>query len=244
MNLTPREQADVEAALGLAVAPVEPSAGLKASIMAKLAETPQLPAIPTNGGSLPAEAAEAAEAEVADESSSGAQIVNLQNSRPGSAQHRAQARWFTRPVTVLVAAAAAVLLFVGGTVVGTQFSAPNPVDTEAQSLAVLTGASDLQRATTEVSGGGEATLVWSLDQRKSAILVNDLPSLPGDKTYQLWYIGEGGAIPAGTFASSASATSWRVLDGQMSAGDTVGVTVEPTGGSEQPTTEPILKISS
>ena len=42
MSLTPREYADVEAALGLAVEPVEPSAGLKASLMAKIAETPQL----------------------------------------------------------------------------------------------------------------------------------------------------------------------------------------------------------
>lgn len=227
MSLTPRERADVEAALGLAVAPVEPSAALKVSIMSKIAETPQLPAFEG----------------IAD----AAGVVDAPNAdKPvaGSAERRAEARWFSRSVRVLVAAAAAALLFVGGTVVGAQFSTPNLADTEAQSLAVLTGASDLQRATAQISGGGEATLVWSLDQRKSAILVRDLPRLPRDKTYQLWYIGEDGPIDAGTFESSAAATSWRVLDGQMSAGDTVGVTVEPVGGSEQPTTDPILKISS
>ncbi len=227
MNLTPRERADVEAALGLAVAPVEPSVALKVSIMSKIAETPQLPAFEGI-----ADAAGVVDAPNADKSVA------------GSAERRAETRWFSRPVTVLVAAAAAALLFVGGTVVGAQFSTPNLADTEAQSLAVLTGASDLQRATAQISGGGEATLVWSLDQRKSAILVRDLPRLPRDKTYQLWYIGEDGPIDAGTFESSATATSWRVLDGQMSAGDTVGVTVEPVGGSEQPTTDPILKISS
>lgn len=239
MNLTPREQADVEAALGLAVVPVEPSAGLKASIMAKLAETPQLPAV-----ELVAVAPDVETARAVESAPSAETAPSATQSVPSSAQHRAQTRWFARPASVLVAAAAAVLLFVGGTFVGTQLTATNPIDAEAQSLAVLTAASDLQRATAPISGGGDATLVWSLDQRKSAILVNDLPSLPGDKTYQLWYIGEGGAIPAGTFATSASATSWRVLDGQMSAGDTVGVTVEPMGGSEQPTTDPILKISS
>ena len=109
---------------------------------------------------------------------------------------------------------------------------------------MLTSAGDLQRASAEVAGGGEATLIWSLDQRKSAILVNGLPALSSGKTYQLWYIGGDGAIPAGTFEPTASATSWRVLDGAMSAGDTVGVTVEPKGGSSQPTTDPIVKLAS
>ena len=38
--------------------------------------------------------------------------------------------------------------------------------------------------------------------------------------------------------------SLRVLDGDMKAGDTVGVTVEPSGGSKTPTTTPIVAIAS
>lgn len=136
----------------------------------------------------------------------------------------------------------------GGAVVGGQFTNVGTVDAEAQSLAALSVAPDLRRASAVVAGGGEATLIWSLDQRKSAILVNDLPSLDAGKTYQLWYIGESGPISAGTFESHSSATSWRVLDGAMSAGETVGVTVgvtvEPAGGSEQPTTDPIVALAS
>lgn len=224
MNLTPREQADVEAVLGFAAEPVAPSPDLKASLMAKIAQTPQLPAIEPDAELVTAVPAVA--------------IFR------GRAEQRAQARWFSRPTTILVAAAAAVLLFVGGTVVGLQFSGTNTVATEAQSLAVLTAAGDLQRASAEIAGGGKATLIWSLDQRKSAILVNGLPALSAGKTYQLWYIGGAGPIPAGTFESTASATSWRVLDGNMSAGDTVGVTVEPLGGSAKPTTDPIVKLAS
>lgn len=206
MNLTPREQAEVEAALGFGVEPVEPSPALKSNIMAKIAQTPQL---------------------------------------PPAAAHRAETRWFSRrPVSLLAAAAAAILLFVGGTVVGVQISDSRQLDAESQSLAALTAASDLQSAKAEVAGGGEATLLWSLNQRKSAILVNDLPPLPGSETYQLWYIGDDGPIPAGTFESKVSATTWRVLDGAMSAGDTVGVTIEPAGGSSAPTTDPIVAIPS
>lgn len=242
MNLTPREQAEVEAAIGLAVEPVRPSAELKENIMAKIAVTPQLPALSDDDASADATARLASEPHQApttpapDAPTSGAQA--------GPAEQRARARWFTRPAGMLVAAAAAVLLFMGGTVVGGQFTNSPSVDVEAQSLAVLTAADDLERASAPVEGGGEATLIWSLEQRKSAILVNDLPPLSAGKTYQLWYIGVDGPIPAGTFDSNTSATSWRVLDGAMSAGDTVGVTVEPTGGSDQPTTDPIVKLAS
>lgn len=247
MNLTPREQAEVEAALGLAAEPVEPSAALKESIMAKIAVTPQLPALSVD------EATVDTEGEAAPEWSPPAAVpvpVGVTPGGPvagapaGSTEQRARARWFTRPVGVLVAAAAAVLLFMGGTVVGGQLTNSPSVDVAAQSLAVLTAADDLERASAQVDGGGEATLIWSLEQRKSAILVNDLPPLAAGKTYQLWYIGGDGPIPAGTFESNVSATSWRVLDGLMSAGDTVGVTVEPAGGSDQPTTDPIVKLAS
>lgn len=231
MNLTPREKADVEAALGMVADPVKPSDGLKVSLMAKIAETPQFAPVSLEGGIPDAVPAVTVPAETALRAR-------------GVAEQRAQSRWFSRPVTVLAAAAAAVLLFVGGTVVGGLLNNSASIDAEAQSLATLTAAADLQRASTAIDGGGEATLVWSLEQRKSAILVQDLPPLPGGKTYQLWYIGESGAIPAGTFETTATATSWRVLDGQMSEGDAVGVTVEPAGGSEQPTTTPILKMES
>lgn len=217
MSLTPREQAEVEAALGLAVPPVAPSPELKASIMAKIAITPQLPALDETE-TVPA--------------------------RTGQAATRAQSRWFSRPINIFVAAAAAVILFAGGTLLGVGLTGNRTVDVEAQSLAALTSASDLQRASATVAGGGEATLIWSLDQKKSAILVADLPALSAGKTYQLWYIGGNGPVSAGTFESSASATTWRVLDGSMSAGDTVGVTVEPAGGSTKPTTDPIVAIAS
>lgn len=162
----------------------------------------------------------------------------------GPAAKRAQSRWFSKPITALVAAAAAVILFAGGTVLGVGISADNTAQSQANSLAVLSSASDLQRATASLASGGVATLIWSLDQRKSAILVDDLPTLSGGKTYQLWYIGGSGPISAGTFDAHAGSTTWRVLDGAMSPGDTVGITVEPSGGSPAPTTDPIVAIAS
>jgi len=53
-----------------------------------------------------------------------------------------------------------------------------------------------------------------------------------------------GAVSAGTFDSSGTGTVWRVLDGSITVGDLIGVTVEPKGGSTQPTTDPIVAIQS
>jgi anti-sigma-K factor RskA len=38
--------------------------------------------------------------------------------------------------------------------------------------------------------------------------------------------------------------SWCVLKGVMKDGATIGVTVEPTGGSAQPTTDPIIAMAT
>lgn len=218
------EMSGTAALLGLASPPVQPSADLKASLMARIATTPQLPR----------------------EGAADAAPVRAEATTPTAtpATAKANARWFTRPASILAAAAAAAALFVGGTVVG-QSIVRNDFDVaQATALAQLQTADDAQQVSVDVAGGGEATLIWSLEQRRSVVMVDDLQPLPEGKTYQLWYIGESGPVSAGTFEAADSGVSWRVLDGQMTGGDVVGVTVEPQGGSEQPTTDPIVAIES
>ncbi|MEV8212613.1 anti-sigma factor [Leifsonia sp. NPDC077715] len=230
---------DVAAQLALTVEPVQPRPELKAALFAKLAETPQLPAQDASAQDAPAQEAPEQEAPVQDALSVPAATA------PGPAERAAQRRWFQRPGLILGAAAAAVLLFIGGAFVGSSLSGTNSYTSQqASALAQINAASDVQRATAEVTGGGTATLVWSGELGKSALVANDLPALPGDKTYELWYIRDGQATPAGTMESEGTGSTWRVLSGEMSAGDTVGVTVEPRGGSTKPTTAPIVAISS
>ncbi|TFC37664.1 anti-sigma factor [Cryobacterium sp. TMT2-42-4] len=225
------ELSDTAVALGLAAAPVQPSAGLRASLMAKLAATPQLAPRPA-GQTAPATPAPRVPAPI-----QGATAA-------GSATERARLRWFQRPVGVLAAAAAAVALFAGGTFVGQSLESDQFEQDQAAGLVQITAAADIQRASATTADGQEATLVWSEESGLSALLVDDLPDLPSDRDYQLWYIGGSGAVPAGIFDSSGTGTVWRVLDGSLTAGDTIGVTVEPKGGSEQPTSDPILAIQS
>ncbi|MGD1073754.1 MAG: anti-sigma factor [Bryobacteraceae bacterium] len=71
-----------------------------------------------------------------------------------------------------------------------------------------------------------------------------LPSIAPNKTFELWVIpAKGNPVPAGTFHGEADATAVYVRPGPVQ-GDAaaVAVTVEPEGGSPQPTTTPFLVI--
>lgn len=239
------EFADVATQLGLAVEPVEPPPSLKAGIMAKLASTPQLPAAQADAEE-PVADVRSKPASIAESRTGPAESPTGPPATPaGPAESRARARWFSRPMTIVAAAAAALVLFVGGIFVGSVLSGHNSFEAQqAASLAQINAASDVQHATSPVQGGGTATLVWSGHEGKSALVTTGLPALPSDKTYELWYIRGNEATPAGTMVPSGSGATWRVLEGTMSAGDTVGVTVEPKGGSTKPTTQPIVAIQS
>jgi hypothetical protein len=248
-----RDFEDVAAQLGLAAEPVEPRPELKAALFAAIQNTPQLPAVgPERAVEAPQRVVPAAEPIAPAPPASaplagapeGAPIV-APVAAPGPAERAAQRRWFSRPVAIVAAAAAAAVLFVGGTVVGSSIVGHDSTQQQqASALAAINAAPDAQRATAAVSGGGTATLVWSPTLASSVLIASDLPTLPDDKTYELWYIRDGKATPAGTMDAAKTGSTWRVLDGQMRAGDTVGVTVEPAGGSRRPTTDPIVAIPS
>ena len=159
----------------------------------------------------------------------------------GRAESAARRRWFQRPGAIIGAAAAAVVL-IAGAIIGIGWAGPNGWGAQRE-MAAIAEAPDAQSQTLEVEGGGEVTLVSSADQGRSGVVVEGLPELGADQTYELWYIDDAGADSAGTFDVSGSET-WRVLDGSFTPGVAVGITVEPAGGSPQPTTEPIVVIAT
>ncbi|SKC50579.1 anti-sigma factor [Plantibacter cousiniae (nom. nud.)] len=233
------------AMLDLAAPPVQPSAALKNSLMAAIQNLPQLPAdapVEAPGAevrALPTAVPEVDETPVSTPTATPAPAAAT-TPVAGAAERKAASRWRRSAVGMVVGAAAAVGLIFGGVGLANTFGGGSLTQTVA--LAEINAASDVQRAKVSMDDA-TATLVWSGELGKSALLVDGLGSLPSDKVYELWYIGEGGPVSAGTF-SAANGTTWRVLDGAMSAGDKVGVTVEPQGGSKQPTTDPIMVIET
>ena len=218
------ELQDTAVILGLSVEPVTPPPALRASILEAVARTPQLPMDAAPATPTPADIQEAPAA-----------IAT-------AAERRAQARWFQRPALAVASIAAAVAIIAGGVGIVTDFGQPKPAPT-ASAIEQLTLASDKQTAEVEV-GDATATLLWSNELGLSALAMDGASEAPSGHVYQLWYIDEDGARDAGIMTASVDDGSWQLLDGEMHAGDAVGVTVEPTGGSKTPTTEPIVVIQS
>jgi anti-sigma-K factor RskA len=70
-------------------------------------------------------------------------------------------------------------------------------------------------------------------------VADDLPSVPEGQTCQIWVIK--GDVPesGGLFQPGGTETAAPITT-PIKKGDTIAVTVEPAGGSEQPTTDPVL----
>ena len=229
---------DTAVLIGLSTDSVAPPTDLRARLMAQIAETPQLAPLPASRATL--SAVPAASTQQQDASSEAIRTASLGTSRAAT---KAASRWYSRPASILVAAAAAVALFVGGNFLG--LSAANQSQQQAAAISAIVSASDSQKVQADVSGGGKATFVWSVGLAQSAVVIDKLPALADGKTYQLWYIDKASkATSAGTFSAAPSGTTVKVLSGAMTAGDTLGITVEPSGGSTRPTTAPIVAVPS
>ncbi|RZS55055.1 anti-sigma-K factor rskA [Microcella putealis] len=242
---------EVSGMLGAATAPVAPSAGLKQSLMAQVAATPQLPreqapAAPTEPTAAPSDAAAPSHA-AAHRAPTLAAVSATPAAAPapipmsGLASEKANARWFSRPASLVAAAAAAVALFFGGV-----FAADlvNPAANDQQVLAQVVAAPDATVASSEVAGGATASLVSSESLGVSVMVFDGLDELSSDEAYALWYITGDEIAPAGLFTVDGSGEVVQVLDGEFVAGTVVGVTVEPADGSPQPTSEPIVAIAT
>ncbi|MFF2371472.1 anti-sigma factor domain-containing protein [Agromyces sp. NPDC058110] len=227
---SPELQAEVDAfraiasGLGDAIEPVAPPASLKAGLFDRLDSAPQ-------ERRADAAASVAPDLQVSDAGPATAPVADL-------AAHRARRR-----MAIAWSSAAAVVLLVAGVFIGASWFGPNGWGAQRE-MASLTAASDAQQTTAQVTGGGEVTLVSSAEQGRSAILADGLDALGDEHTYELWYIDEAGAISAGTFDVAAAGETWRILEGDFAPGVAVGITVEPAGGSPQPTTEPVAVIQT
>ncbi|WP_432752116.1 anti-sigma factor domain-containing protein [Streptomyces sp. JL2001] len=104
--------------------------------------------------------------------------------------------------------------------------------------AVLT-APDARLHTARLTGGATAAVVVSRVEGRAAFTAQDLPALAAGKVYELWYAAPTGDLrPAGLLPATGRPSA-RVLAGPLANAVAVGVTVEPSGGSAQPTTEPL-----
>ena len=103
---------------------------------------------------------------------------------------------------------------------------------QAEQLAAIV--SDPAAQAVEVSGpAGTMRLVVSKAHDSSVLLADGMPAAPSGKDYELWYRVDGEMVPVGVFAPDDDGTVRQRLERVPE--DLVGVTLEPEGGSKEPT---------
>ena len=138
---------------------------------------------------------------------------------------------------LLVAAAAAVVL-VGGGIVVAQQPWEDSSQVEKPLAELVLSAPDARETTLEFKDGSRATVTHSDELGRSVIVTHDMAAPPAGKVFQLWYDQPGnGMVSAGVMPVQPDLT--YVLAGDASTATAVGITVEPEGGSPEPSGDPI-----
>jgi anti-sigma-K factor RskA len=156
----------------------------------------------------------------------------------------------TRLVTVAGALAAAAAIVLAVVLVNTQHQLSQARRQLGQAQAQLAAITAVQTATDakviveRTSVGGIVTVTSSASLRQLVLRTSGLPKLGPGKVYQLWLIGKAPnkIRSEGLLGPPHNGRTGPVLISGVLAGDTFGVTVEPAGGTIQPTLKPIVGI--
>ena len=92
---------------------------------------------------------------------------------------------------------------------------------------------DAERFTQELPNGATATVVRSAEVDRAVLVTEDMPAPPDGKVYQLWLQSPSqDMISAGLMPAGADTA---LLEGDANDAVGAGVSLEPAGGSDQPT---------
>ncbi|MDQ3863003.1 MAG: anti-sigma factor [Actinomycetota bacterium] len=81
--------------------------------------------------------------------------------------------------------------------------------------------------------------VASIGKNQVILVAENLPSVPEDRTCQIWVIKGEVPKPSGLFRPAGNMTAAPVTN-PITHADVIAVTIEPAGGSKKPTTDPVL----
>jgi anti-sigma-K factor RskA len=170
-----------------------------------------------------------------------ASIIQVEQLPPlGEVEARADAGTpVSRPAfgrrSLLALAAAAVIVAGAGGVAIDQYRDNNASQRTADRIAAVLAQPDARTVRGSLTGGGQVTMVASANQDAAVVVLRDLPSLPSRQTYQLWLIDSSKAAHSIGLAEGDTSDQTKVVAGGVTGKVAFGVTVEPKGGSQQPT---------
>jgi anti-sigma-K factor RskA len=214
--------ADTAVTLGLSLPTAAPPADLRARLLDAIDDLPQ-------------ESPDAPEAPAADERPAEPEAtVAAPVAMPAGAHQVPPRRRRRRPMVLLVTVAAAVAIFAGGSFVTRSLF---EVQTEYTNIQT---AADVQTAQAPIDGGGTVKVSWSASEHRTAVQLNGV-TVPEGKVLQLWSV-RGDTITSAGLYEPQQGQNYTLISGTPNAGEALAVSVEPDGGSAQPTTDPIVAV--
>ncbi|AQZ64510.1 unnamed protein product [[Actinomadura] parvosata subsp. kistnae] len=144
-----------------------------------------------------------------------------------------------RAMAALTAVAAAAAVALGVVALDARHDLSELTSRNEELVAVL-AAPDAKTMRRPVTTGGTGTVVISRDMGRMVFTSSGLPELPDSQGYELWLMGPGGPRPAGLLDRRQDGVSHPMLLAPLDRDGRVALTVEPAGGSERPTTTPIM----
>ena len=242
---------ETAALLGASLRPVDPPAAIRASLLETIAREPQTERVDQADGIAEEEAGDrdavggsnggSGSDGDSDGDSAGSEVLSL------DAHRRRRSAWRTG----LLRAAAAVVLLGVGIGVG-RWSVRGAVDEAMDSMASsmastqhyahLNQAQDVQRVTDTMPDGHVATLTWSRDMSMTALtLPAAMKESAGGRSLQVW-LKEGETTTSLGVYDPRDGAGFSFLDVMPKPGQQIVITMEPAGGSAQPTTLPLVTL--
>ena len=246
---------ETAALLGASLRPVGPPAAIRASLLETIAREPQTERVDQAdhtaekdagdrdavGGSNSGSGSDRDSNGDGDGDSVDSEVLSL------DAHRRRRSAWRAG----LLRAAAAVVLLGVGIGVG-RWSVRGAVDEAMDSMASsmastqhyahLNQAQDVQRVTDTMSDGHVATLTWSRDMSMTALtLPAAMKESASGRSLQVW-LKEGETTTSLGVYDPRDGAGFSFLDVMPKPGQQIVITMEPAGGSAQPTTPPLVTL--
>jgi len=165
-------------------------------------------------------------------------------SRPGN---RVAAR--RSPLLFALAAGFAALTVLGTATAAVLWQQLQDARDERSGTAAILAAADGQvlRATADLppelavpAGSGDVVAVASESSDAAVIVTSGLPDAPDGRDWQVWYLGDNEVRSAGLVDPAGGVVQ---LDGALGDASAIAVSLEPEGGSQAPTTEPVAVLA-
>ena len=244
---------ETAALLGAALRPVDPPAAIRASLLETIAREPQTERVDQAADTAEGDAGDRDAVGGSNSGSNGNSDSDGDGDSVGSevlsldAHRRRRSAWRTG----LLRAAAAVVLLGVGIGVG-RWSVRGAVDEAMDSMASsmastqhyahLNQAQDVQRVTDTMPDGHVATLTWSRDMSMTALtLPAAMKESASGRSLQVW-LKEGETTTSLGVYDPRDGAGFSFLDVMPKPGQQIVITMEPAGGSAQPTTPPLVTL--